>query len=108
MTAIFINSENSKISSPYSLLLNLTGKINLRRGDSYIALSNLSIHYTWKNIKMPYKNNKAKLSGSTWVKEFELQDRSYSVSDIQNYFECFIKKHSILKDTPNTSIEQQN
>ena len=57
---------------------------------------------------MPYRNNKVKLSGSTWVKEFELQDGSYSVSDIQNYFECFIKKHSILKDTPNTIIEQQN
>ena len=57
-----MNSENSKTSDPYRLLLNLTEKIDLRRKDQYIALSNLSIYYTWKNIKKSYKNNKFKIS----------------------------------------------
>ena len=58
MNTIFMDSENGKSSDPHRLLLNLTDKIDLRRKDKYIALSNLSIYYTWKNIKKPYKNNK--------------------------------------------------
>ena len=58
MNTIFMNSENSETSDPHRLLLNLTDKIVLRRKEKYIALSNLSIYYTWKNIKKPYKNNK--------------------------------------------------
>ena len=60
-----MNSENSKTSDPYRLLLNLTEKIDLRRKDQYIALSNLSIYYTWKNIKKSYKKNKFKISAPT-------------------------------------------
>ena len=60
-----MNSENSKTSDPYRLLLNLAEKIDLRRKDQYIALSNLSIYYTWKNIKKSYKNNKFKISAPT-------------------------------------------
>ena len=60
-----MNSENSKTSDPYRLLLNLTEKIDLRRKDQYIALSNLSIYYTWKNMKKSYKNNKFKISAPT-------------------------------------------
>ena len=51
MDTIFMNSENSKTSDPHRLFLNLTDKINLTRSDKYVALSNLSIYYTWKNIK---------------------------------------------------------
>ena len=51
MDTIFVNSENSKISDIHSLLLNVTDKINLKRRDEYVTLSNLSIYYTWKNIK---------------------------------------------------------
>ena len=51
MNTIFMNSKNSKISDPHRLLLNLTDKINLRRSDKYVALSNLSMYYTLKNIK---------------------------------------------------------
>ena len=51
MDTIFMNSENIKTSKPHVLIINLTGKIDLRRGEKSIALSNLSIHYTWKNIK---------------------------------------------------------
>ena len=50
MNTIFMNSKNSKTSDPHRLLLNID-KIDLRRKDKYIALSNLTIYYTWKNIK---------------------------------------------------------
>ena len=57
-----MNSENSKTSDLHRLLLNLIDKINLSRSVKYVALSNLSIYYTWKNIKKSYKNNKFKVS----------------------------------------------
>ena len=88
-----MNFGNSKTSDPHRLLLNLSDKINLNRSDKYVALSNLSIYYTWKNIKMSYNNNKFKISAPTWNEKFELPDVSYSVSDIQDYFEYIIKKH---------------
>ena len=81
MDTIFMTSENSKASDPHRLLLNLADKINLRRG-KYVALSNLSIYYTWKNTKKSYKNNKLKISPPTRNEEFQLPDGSYSVSDI--------------------------
>ena len=86
-----MNSENSKTSDPHRLLLNLTDKINLKRSDKYVALSNLSIYYTWKNIKNSYENNKFKISALTWNEGFELPDGSYSVSDIQDYYEYIFK-----------------
>ena len=58
MNTIFLNSENSKTSDPHRLLLNLSHKINLKKSDKYVALSNLSIYYIWKDIKKSYKNNK--------------------------------------------------
>ena len=57
MDTIFMNSENSKTSDPPTLLLNLSDKINLKIRDKYVALSNLSIYYTWKNMKKLYKIN---------------------------------------------------
>ena len=71
-----MNSENSKTTDTHRLLLSLTDKINLKRSDKYVALSNLSIYYRWKNIKKPYKNNK--FTAPTWHEEFELLDGSYS------------------------------
>ena len=62
MDTRFINSENNKTYEPHVLILNLTDKLNLRRGEKSIALSNLSIYYTWKNIKRSYNNNKFKIS----------------------------------------------
>ena len=50
MDTIFMNAENSKTSEPYILILELTDKLDLRRGEKSIALPNLSIYYTWKNI----------------------------------------------------------
>ena len=74
MNTIFMNSRNSKTSGPYRLLLNLTDKIDLRIKDKYIALSNLSIYYTWKIIKYSNINNKFKIYAPTWNEEFELPD----------------------------------
>ena len=87
MDTIFTNSENSKNSELQILILKLTNKLDLRIGEKVIALSNLSIYYTWKNIKSSYNNNKFKISAPTWNDEFELPDGLYSVSDIEDYFE---------------------
>ena len=80
MDTKFMNSENSKTSDPQRLLLNPLDKINLERSDKYVALSSLSIYYTWKNIRLSYRNNKFKISAPTWNEEFELPDGPYSVS----------------------------
>ena len=103
MDTIFMNSKNSTTSKPHILILKLTNKIDLRLGEKVIALSNLSIYYTWKNIKSSY-NNKFKISTSTWNDEFELPDGSYSVSDIQDYFEYILKKHGEDIDKPSVQI----
>ena len=82
-----MDSGNSEITDLRRLLLNLSDKVNLKRSDKYVALSNLSIYCTWKNIKRSHKNNKFKISAPTWNEEFELPDKSYSVSNIQDFFE---------------------
>ena len=99
MDTIFINTENGRTSEYHVLLLNLTNKIDLR-SEKTIALSNLSIYYTWKNVKSLYKNDKFKISAPTWSEEFELPDGSYSISDIQDYFEYILKKHSESVNNP--------
>ena len=66
-----MNSKNSRTSELLLLLCNLTDKIDLRRKDKYIALSNLSNYYTLKNVKKSYKNNEFKISAPTWNEEFE-------------------------------------
>ena len=93
MDTIFMNSENSKTSEPHRPLLNLADKINLKRSDLFIALWNLSMYYTWKNMKKWYKSNEFKISAPTWNEKFDLPDGFCSVSDIQDYFEYILKKH---------------
>ena len=104
MDTIFMNSENSKTSKPHVLTLKLTSKLDLRIGEKVIALSNLSIYYTWRNIKNSYNNNKFKISAPTWKDEFELSHGSYSVSDIQDYFEYILEKHGEDIDEPSVQI----
>ena len=104
MDTIFTNSENSRTSEYHVLLLKLVDKLDLRKGQKSVALSNLSIYYTWRNIKSSYKNNKFKISTPTWSDEFELSNGSYSVSDIQDYFEYILKKHSESVDDPPIEI----
>ena len=100
MDTIFMNSENSRTSEYHVLLLKLADKLDLRKGQKSVALSNLSTYYTWRNIKCSYKNNKFKISAPTWSDEFELPDGSYSISDIQDYFEYILKEHSESVDDP--------
>ena len=76
----------------------------MRRGENRIALSNLSIYYTWKNIKSSYNNNKFKISAPAWNDKFELPNGSYSVSDIQDYFEYILKMHGENIDNPSVKI----
>ena len=66
MDTIFMNSENSKTSNLHVLKLKFTSKLDSRLGEKAIALLNLSIYYTWKNIKSSYNNNKFKISAPTW------------------------------------------
>ena len=104
MDTIFMSSENSKTSEPHVLMLKLTDKLDLRRGEKSIALSNLSIYYTWKNIKGSYNNKKFKISTPTWNNKFELLDGLYSVSDIQDYLGYILKKHGENIDNPSIRI----
>ena len=103
MDTIFMNSEKSKTSKPHVLTLKLTNKLDLRLGEKVIALSNLSIYYTWKNIKSSYSNNNFKISAPTWSDKFKLPDGSYSISDIQDYFEHILRKHD--KDIDKASVQ---
>ena len=99
-----MNTENSKTNEPHRFKLDLTDKLNLKNPNKNMALANLSIYYTWKNIKSEYKNNKFKISAPTWNDTFDLPDGSYSVSDIQYYFEFIIRKHETLTETPPVEI----
>ena len=85
-------------------MLKLTDKLDPKRGQKSIALSNLSNFYTWKNIKSSYNNNKFKIYAPTWSGEFELPDGSYLISAIQDYFEYILKKHSENTDNPSIKI----
>ena len=100
MDTVYMNSENSKTSEHNVLVLKLTDKLDLGGGQKTVALSNLSIYYTWKNVKSSYYNNKFKISAPTWGEEFKLPDGSYSIPDIQDYFEYILKKHSESVDNP--------
>ena len=70
----------------------------------YIALGNLSIYYTCKNIKSAYSNNKFTVSPPTWNDTFDLPNDSYSIADIQDYFEFIIRKHETLMENPPVQI----
>ena len=100
METIFMNTENSKTSEPYKLKLDLTDKPNLKNSNNNMPLSNLIIYYTWKNIKSEYNSNKFKIFAPTWNNAFDLPDGSYSIADIQDYFQFIIKKHDILTKNP--------
>ena len=104
METIFINTENSKTTEPHRYKLDLTDKLNLKNPKKNMALANLSIYYTWKNIKSEYNNNKFKISAPTWNDTFDLPDGSYSIADIQDYFEFIIKKHETLTENPPVQI----
>ena len=98
METIFMNTKNSKTSEPHRFILDLTDKLNLKNPNKNMALANLGIYYTWKNITSEHNNNKFKILAPTWNYTFDLPDGSYSISDIQYYFEFIIKKHETLTE----------
>ena len=104
MDTKFVNSERSKTSAPHVLILKLTDKLDLSRGERIIALSIISIYYILKNIKSSYNNNKFKTSAPTWNNKFELPDGSYSALDIQDYFKYILKRHGENIDNPSVKI----
>ena len=105
MEAIFMNTSNSKTNKSNRFVYQFTDKLNLKNFNKNIALANLSIYYTWKNIKSEYSNNKFKISAPTWNDEFNLLDGSYSIFDIQDCFEYITKKHESIADTNNPPVE---
>ena len=104
MNAIFMKSKNSKTPEYHVLVLKLTDKLDLKRGQKSVALSNLIIYYAWKNIKSSCNNNKFKISAPSWSDEFDLPDGSYSIPDIQDYFEYILKKDCENFDNPSMKI----
>ena len=98
METRFMNTFNSKTNEPNKFIYQFTDKLNLKNPNKNMALANLSIYYKWKNIKFGYNNKKFRISAPTWNDEFNLPDGSYSVSDIQDYFEYIIKKHETIAD----------
>ena len=82
-----MNTENSKANEPHRFKLDLADKLNLKNLNK--------IYYTWKNIKSEYQNNKFKISAPAWNDNFDLPNGSYSISDIQDYFEFIFKKHGL-------------
>ena len=99
-----MKSKNSQTNASHRFRLDLIVKLNLKNPNKNIALANLSIYYTWKNIKSEYNNNKFKISAPTWNATFDLPDGSYSIADIQDYFEFIIKKHETLTENPSVQI----
>ena len=100
METFFMNSKNSKTNEPNRLKYDLIDKLDLKNSNKKnMAVANLSMYYTWKNVKSIYKNNKLKISAPTWNETFDLPDGSYNISEIQDYFEYIIKKHETIGET---------
>ena len=91
-------------SSTHRFRLDLADHLDYKDPMKNMALANLSIYYTWKNIKSEYNNNKFKISAPTWNDTFDLSEGSYSVFDIQGYFEFIIKKRETLTENPLVQI----
>ena len=100
METVFMNTQNNKTNEPKKFALNLSQRLDLRSSNKYVSRQNLPNHYTWKNIRKQYKNNKPKLITPTWNDEFELPDSSYSVSDIHDFIEFSTKKYKTLTTVP--------
>ena len=100
-----MNTENSKANESNKLIYQFADKLDLKNpNNKNMGLVNLSIYYTWKNIKSTYNNYKFKISAPTWNDEFDLPHGSYSISDIQDYFEFIVKKHETLTENPPVQI----
>ena len=101
METFFMNSKNSKTNEQNRFKDDLINKLDLKNSKKNMALVNLSIYYTWKNVKSIYKNNKYKISAPTWNETFDLPDGLNNILEIQDYIEYIIKKHETIgKNAP--------
>ena len=100
-----MNTLNIKTNKFNRFVYQVTDKLNLKNPNKNITLANLSIYYAWRNIKSEYNNNKFKIHAPTWNNEFNLLDGSYSVFDIQDYFEYIIKKDETIADRYNLPVQ---
>ena len=94
-----MNTKNSKTNESHMFKYDLVDKLDFKNPNKNMALTNLSIYYTWKNVKSIYNNSKFKISAPTWNETFDLPVGSYNIPVIQNYFEYIIKKHETIADT---------
>ena len=97
---ILMSMENSKANEPHKFVLSLSRRLDFRSSDKHVALQDLSIYYTRKNIKKLYKKNKLTMIAPTWNDKYGLPDGSYSVSDIQDYIEFILNKYDKLTAIP--------
>ena len=93
-----MNTANSKTKHSNKFVYNFNDKLNLKNPNKNIALANLSIYYTWKNVKSDYNINKFKISAATWNDTLDVPDGSYSIAALQNSFEYIIKKHETIAE----------
>ena len=82
MKTFFMNTKNSKTNEPNRFKYDLIDKLDLKHPYKDMTLCNLSIYYTWKNVKSTYNNNKFKISATTWNETFDLLDGSNNISEI--------------------------
>ena len=99
METLFMNSKNSKTNEPNRFKYDLIDKLDLKNPNKNMALANLSIDYTWKNVKSTYNNNKFKISAPTWNETFDLPAGSCNIPEIQGYIEYIIKKQETIGET---------
>ena len=103
-----MNTKNSKTNESHRFKYDLIDKLDLKNPNKNMALANLSIYYTLKNVKSIYKNNKFKMSAPTWNETFDLPDGSYNIPTIQSYFEYIVKRHETIADTAPILIYANN
>ena len=108
METFFMNTKNSKTNESHRFKYDLIDKLDLKNPNKNMAIANLSIYYTWKNVKSIYKNNKFNISAPTWNETFDLPDGAYNIPAIQDYFEYIIKKHETIADTAPILIYANN
>ena len=108
METFFMNTKNSKTNKPNRFKYDLIDKLDLKNPNKNMALGNLSIYYTWKNVKSTYNNNKFKISALIWNETFDLPDRLYNISEIQDYIEYIIKKHETIGENAPILIYANN
>ena len=95
-----MNTLNSKTNESNRFVYQFTDKLNLNNSSKSIALANLSIYYTWKKLNLNTTTTNLKIHTPTWNDKFNLPNGSYSVSDIQDYFEYIIKKPETIAHNP--------